>query len=284
MEYQIKDDLKLIREYYRISQTELASLIGENRLTIARTEAGISYPRDSFMDKFYGKIYENGLRINLQKEMYYKEKMNSGMVLLTHGAKTEITGSIDIGKGKPHSDFGQGFYCEESYDNAASFVSRFPKSCIYFISLDTAGLKNHIFSVDNEWMLAIAYFRGMIPPELRGEKIKKILKKLDGVDYIIAPIADNRMFAIITEFIEGLITDEQCKHCLAATNLGMQYVFLTDKSISHLSILERVFIPSIEKNDIIKRQEEANRIGSDKVKLARIQYKNEGQYIGGILK
>lgn len=39
------------------------------------------------------------------------------------------------------------------------------------------------------------------------------------------------MFRIIDSFIEGEITDEQCIHCLAATNLGLQYVFKTKKCL-----------------------------------------------------
>lgn len=42
------------------------------------------------------------------------------------------------------------------------------------------------------------------------------------------------MFEIIDTFIEGSITDKRCKHCLAATNLGVQYVFLNEKSLKHL--------------------------------------------------
>ena len=44
------------------------------------------------------------------------------------------------------------------------------------------------------------------------------------------------MFQIINSFIDGEITDEQCKHCLAATNLGYQYVFVTPKSTKHLKL------------------------------------------------
>ena len=57
--------------------------------------------------------------------------------------------------------------------------------------------------------------------------IKTLIEQSKDCDYIIAPIADNRMFQIINAFIDGEITDEQCKHCLAATNLGMQYIFIS---------------------------------------------------------
>ena len=45
------------------------------------------------------------------------------------------------------------------------------------------------------------------------------------------------MFQIINSFIEGELTDEQCKHCLAATNLGMQYIFVSEKAVSQAKLI-----------------------------------------------
>ena len=74
-------------------------------------------------------------------------------------------------------------------------------------------------------MMTIAYYRGALDKYKDHAIITRIIKDSRNCDYIIAPIADNRMFKIIDSFIQGEITDEQCKHCLAATNLGKQYVF-----------------------------------------------------------
>ena len=38
-------------------------------------------------------------------------------------------------------------------------------------------------------------------------------------------------FEIIDRFIDGEITDVQCQHCLSATNLGKQYVFIGIKNV-----------------------------------------------------
>ena len=132
-------------------------------------------------------------------------------------------------------------------------------------------------------MIAIAYFRGRLTKYEDHPVIVKIINKIKSADYVIAPIADNRMFQIIDSFIDNEITDEQCKHCLAATNLGMQYVFLSDKAIKQLNILERCFVSSIEKKYFIEQQVEFQKQGHDKSKLARIKYKNQGKYIEEIL-
>jgi len=91
-------------------------------------------------------------------------------------------------------------------------------------------------------MLTIACYRGTLEKYESHPMIQKLIEKSRDYDYIIAPIADNRMFQIINSFINGEITDEQCKHCLAATKLG-----------------------------------------EDKVKLARIEYRGQEHYIDEIL-
>lgn len=283
MNYNIKNDLLLIREYFQLSQEELASLLGVERLRIARVEAEKTYPRDEFLNKFYHYCYHEGLRLNIQKEMFYKDDIKKNHILLTHASKSEIIGNIDIHKGRERNDFGQGFYCGESYENAVSFVCRFPSSCIYFLDLNPEGLNKIEFDVNTNWMLAIAYFRGKLDNYKRNKVIQDIVEPVMKADYVIAPIADNRMFQIIDSFIEGEITDEQCKHCLSATNLGKQYVFLTNKAIDNLQILEKCFISDIEKEHYQKEQTEFQKIGNDKSKLARIQYKGKGKYIEEIL-
>ena len=115
-------------------------------------------------------------------------------------------------------------------------------------------------------------------------RIKKLIKNKEKYDFIIAPIADNRMFQIINSFISGEITDEQCKHCLAATNLGKQYVFASEKSVKKIKILERSYISSNEREYLKTRRSEESKLGEDKVKLARIQYRGKGLYIDEILK
>lgn len=133
-------------------------------------------------------------------------------------------------------------------------------------------------------MMTIAYYRGALEEYENHPIIKKLIEKSCDCDYIIAPIADNRMFHIINSFIMGEITDEQCKHCLAATNLGYQYVFKSDKAIKSLRMLERCYISEKEKEYYKKMRNSDAKLGDDKVKLARIKYRGKGRYIDEILK
>ena len=133
-------------------------------------------------------------------------------------------------------------------------------------------------------MLTIAYFRGTLDEYKEHPAVQKILKEARNCDYIVAPIADNRMFQIINSFIAGEITDEQCKHCLAATNLGNQYVFTSERAAKKLRILERTYISSSEREYYKGIRTAETKLGDDKVKLARRQYRGKGKYIDDILK
>ena len=143
-------------------------------------------------------------------------------------------------------------------------------------------LKGKKFGVNRDWMLTIAYYRGRLDEYRDTEIVKQLSKTTEGIDYIVAPIADNRMFEIIDNFIDGEITDVQCQHCLSATNLGMQYVFISEKTLSHINLLEHCYLADIEKEAYLNSRQENFKMNMDKVKLARKQYRNQGQYIEDI--
>ena len=132
-------------------------------------------------------------------------------------------------------------------------------------------------------MMTIAYYRGALDEYKNHPVVKKIIEQSRACDYIIAPIADNRMFQIINSFIEGELTDEQCKHCLAATNLGMQYIFVSEKAVSQAKLIERCYISQNEREYYKHIRLEESKLGANKVKLARKQYRGKGRYIDEIL-
>lgn len=215
--------------------------------------------------------------------MLWHESVDPDHKLLFHGAKSRIEGSIDVQRGRANNDFGQGFYAGETYAQAVSFVSGFERSSVYFMDFDPTCLKCRKYHVDQEWMMTIAYYRGTLDEYEKHPLIQKLVRESRNCDYIIAPIADNRMFQIINSFIGGEITDEQCKHCLAATNLGNQYVFISNRAIRNVKLLERTYISGNERKYYKDLKSSDAKMGDDKVKLARIQYRGKGKYIDEIL-
>jgi len=283
MNYNFSKDLKSIREILGLSQSELAEQIGVEQVTISRNESGKTGASSKLLESVYSYAFGKGVRINKLNEMLFRDDLGIDKKLLFHGAKSEIDGDIDVRHGRRSNDFGQGFYTGESYEQAISFVSGFDNSSVYYLSFDDKNLKCKRYEVNQEWMMTIAYYRGTLDEYKDHPIIQKLVKKSRDCDYIIAPIADNRMFQIINSFIAGELTDEQCKHCLAATNLGMQYIFISEKAVSQIELLERCYISDSEREYYKNIRLEESKLGDDKVKLAKRQYRGKGRYIDEIL-
>ena len=277
-------DIEIVMELLNITAQELADGIGVTATTISRWRKSEEQVSSSNLNAFYNFAFGKGIRLNKIKEQLFKEECNSNSTILFHGAKTYLDGQISIERSKNTNDFGRGFYCGESLEQSAMFVASYPESSLYILEFDKTDLSYAQLNVDRDWMLLIAYFRNKLADYAKHPIIQNLLAKIEGADYIIAPIADNRMFEIIDSFIEGEITDVQCQHCLSATNLGNQYVFVTDKALSQLQIMRHCYLASEEKSYYLTYKHEESRIGNDKVKVARKQYRGQGYYIEDILK
>ena len=283
MDYNFDKDFKAIRDVLDISQKEFAKVLDTEQKTISNIESKDSYPSKTIVESAFTYAFKKDVKINKLKELLCRDNLSHDEKLLFHGSKGEIKGNIDVNFGRGNNDFGQGFYTGESYEQAVSFISTYDDPSVYFMSFDDSDLKCKRYSVDREWMMTIAYYRESLEEYENHPLIEKIIKESRDCDYIIAPIADNKMFETINEFIEGNLTDEQCKHCLAATNLGMQYVFLTEKAASRLKIVERCYVCDKEREYYKKIKEDYRKLGNDKVKLAKAQYRGVGKYIDEVL-
>ena len=285
-DYCVIDDLLTIKELRELSDEDLAKGIGIGRATIARWKSGQEDISEKHTKAIYEFAFRQGIRLNRIKEQLFREDYaNESNIVLFHGAKTEIQGKMSLDYSKEENDFGKGFYCGENLEQSAMFVAGYPKSSLYICKFSVDNELNHIrFNVDREWMLAIAYYRKRITAFNEDPTIRKILEKVSRADYCTAPIADNRMFQIIDEFIDGEITDIQCQHALSATNLGMQYVFVSQKALDKVEILRHCYLSDSEKQYYLTSKQEENRIGNDKVKLAKREYRGQGLYIDQILK
>lgn len=283
MDYNFDKDFKAIRDVLGISQKEFAKVLDTEQKTISNIESKDSYPSKTIVESAFTYAFKKDVKINKLKELLCRDNLSHNEKLLFHGSKGEIKGDIDVNFGRGNNDFGKGFYTGESYEQAVSFISTYDDPSVYFMSFDDSDLKCKRYSVDREWMMTIAYYRESLEEYENHPLIEKIIKESRDCDYIIAPIADNKMFETINEFIEGNLTDEQCKHCLAATNLGMQYVFLTEKAASRLKIVERCYVCDKEREYYKKIKEDYRKLGNDKVKLAKAQYRGIGKYIDEVL-
>lgn len=197
MDYNFSDDLKAIREILGYTQFEMAKQIGVEQVTISRNELRKTKPSSQLMDRVYNFAFDKKIQLNRLKEMLWIEKLPLNHKLLFHGAKGTIKGSINTYVGRINNDFGQGFYTGETYVQAISFVSGFEGSSVYYLDFDNQNLRCKEYFVNQEWMMTIAYYRGALENYKNHPIVQKIIKDSRNCDYIIAPIADNRMFRII---------------------------------------------------------------------------------------
>ena len=282
----VSKELLVIRELLNLTQEELARKLDVSFETINRWEKEKHDVEKRNIEKIYSFAYSKGIYLNsIYEQLLLEEYGNDQIKVLFHGGKFDnISFPIDLNHSKATNDFGKGFYLGENFKQAATYISNNNNSNVYVFSLDLKELSIYKFDVTTEWMIAIAYYRGGINNYSSSIYLKSIIKRIEKHDIIIAPIADNKMFNIIAEFARGEITDLQCKHELAATNLGFQYVLRTEKAIEKLKLLRVSYISNPEKKELIQARLEANNISQDKVKVARIEYRGKGKYIDEVLK
>jgi len=285
MDYNLIEDLEYAKDVLSLGEEDFYNLIQVPKTTYYRWKRNNHIPNNKELDNIYNILYNKRINFNRIKEELYLSLENKNTKILFHGSKKGIDGMISIDYGSENKDFGKGFYAGESVKQSISFVCSYPNSSLYFLKLNNfEKIKKVEFDVSKEWMILIAYYRGKIDKYSNSKYIKKILNKIKNKDMIIAPIADNTMYSIINEFIEGSITDEQCINCLSANRLGKQYVFLNNKVIEdNLEILSKAYISSKEKEDYSKTRLEEDNIGKKKVIMAKRKYAGIGKYIEELL-
>ena len=283
MELRVYEDIEVILTLLEMTIQEFANEVGVSYSTVCRWKEPGETVSLANLEKIYEYAFKKRIRLNKIKEQLFREECLENHVLLFHGAKTDISGDISVEKSRKNNDFGRGFYCGESLEQSAMFVSNFPHASLYMLDFDKTGMRELRLGVEQDWMLMIAFFRGKLTAYENHPMIRRILNRLNGIDYVVAPIADNRMFQIIDSFIEGEITDVQCQHCLSATNLGNQYVFLTQRAANRIQVLRKCYLASVEKEAYISLRSEDTGVSNDKVKIARRQYRGQGKYIEDIL-
>ena len=284
MDYSVGCDIELVQELLGMSRGALADASGLSLPTLNRWINDASRANAQNVEAFYAFAYGKGVRLNAIKAQLYREDYFADDVnVLFHGSKSGLEGPISVQRSRANNDFGKGFYCGESFEQSAMFVSRFAQSSVYALAFARNSLSSAEFKVDSDWMMAIALYRGRLSKYACAPELVALRNRVESADYVVAPIADNRMYEIIDALADGEITDEQCRHALAATDLGNQYVLRTEKAVRSLRVLEHCYLCEPEKAAYLHSREESSRIGRDKVKAAKREYRGRGLYIDEVL-
>ena len=279
LQYKIKLDLEFVMASEQKNIDEIAKSTTISRTTIYEI-LRLNNIALSVYEKFYSYIYNIGYRINSVKEDLLKE--TSLKKVLFHGSKRGLE-NISIEGSRKNCDFGQGFYLGETYEQALSFVCENKQSSVYSFTCDLENLNVLEFNCSLEWMLAICYYRGTLGIFSDSTIVKEIIQKINDADVIIAPIADNRMFYIMTLFAGGEINANVALHSLSASKLGKQYIFKTQKALKQIAPIEKYYLCQEEKDDTIKKLSMRTLEIETKLKLSKREFR-EGLFIEELLK
>ena len=282
--FPLAEDIGLVQAILGTSSKVLEDETGISRMTLGRWAENPAQASVSKLESFYSFVFGKGIALNMiHAQLFMEESRKEGLVPLFHGSKQGISGPLSLDHSSAKSDFGVGLYCGEAYQQAAMFVARYPQGIPYFLGFDPTGLSVKRFEVTNEWMLAVAFFRRRLDAYLDHPLVRTINQSVQEADYIIAPIADNRMFQVIDSFIDGEITDTQCEHSLSATDLGFQYVLRSDAALQSVQSLQPHYLCKGERERLLEQNDQRTQQGIDKAKVARRQYRGQGSYIEELL-
>ena len=279
--------IKQIRTYLNISQTELAEQLNVTFTTVNRWENGRAVPNKLAQAQLYDlckaksvPVYD--MTLSRIADAAKAVELEEGRVLLYHGSKSGINGSIQP-ISRTQCDFGSGFYMGTEPVQALTLICDFEKSKFYIVSVDMNELAQLDVPPDIDWAMLVAFHRGKM------EKIKdtsfynKYRSMAQNKDLVIGSIANDRMFFVIDNFFVGTITDAALVNSLSALQLGRQYVAVSQKACDAVRIekeitishLERLFLQEVSAENRTKGVSLANDICKN--------YRREGKFFDEIL-
>lgn len=282
-QFNIEDALYILQAVAGLELSDLYDKLILTESDIEEINVDPTNVNPEIMEKVYNFCYNSGLYINDILWLDMKERLEDDSLLLAHGSRINIKGNIRLDVSGDSNDFSNGFYCGENLKQAGMFVSNEPDSSSYIIEFKPIGLDMKKFNVSTDWLLAVAYYRETIDEYKNSDRIQKLINDIEKCDFIMAPIADNRMFQIIDAFTDNQITDVQCRHALSATNLGYQFVMKDKKAVSNIKILKHLYLCGVEKNKYSVLGQEESNTSLNKAILAKKQFSNKGKYIMDIL-
>ena len=277
-EYRIREDVGFIIEAEGINKLELSESTGISRTTLDSIDKK-GFTTNEVCEKLYSYIYEQNYRLNSVKEELIQEKYRN---VLFHGSKYGLS-EVTVSGSRNNCDFGKGFYLGQTYNQALSFVCEYDNASVYSFKYSFDGLKVVEFDCSIDWMLAICFFRGTIKEYTESSMVQEVVRRVEEADVVIAPIADNKMFYVMSQFAEGEINVDVALHSLSASSLGLQYIIKTERALKKCTPIEKYYLSVPEREEckktLIKRGYEID----TKLKLAKREFK-EGLYIEELLK
>ncbi len=279
--------IKQIRTYLNMSQTEFAEQLNVTFQTVNRWENGRALPNKLAQSKMFDLCREKQVPVY---DMILKKiedeskaiKLDSNRVLLYHGSKSGIEGTVEP-KSRKQCDFGKGFYMGTDPGQALTLICDYEKSKFYIVSVSTDNLAQIEVPANIDWAMLVAYHRGKMEKINGTPFYNKYRDMTQDKDLIIGNIANDRMFFVIDNFFVGNVTDMALINSLSALQLGKQYVVISQKGCDAVRIEAEVELSYLERQFIKEIAEENRARGISLANDICKNYRREGMYFDEIL-
>lgn len=198
-------------------------------------------------------------------------------MILYHGSKNGIKGSIKPDAGRAACDFGRGFYMGDKPEQPKGLIAPYPNHVLYELECDFHELKQKEFTNDYtgqiDWALYIAYNRQIMDFSNYQKLQERYRTYNQSYDIIIGLIADDKMTQALNRFYDGILCDKGLIEALQYVRLGKQYVLKTEKACDpkYIRMIHSITLSEKEKKLIIA--ENTNRITQMQGLLNQIQTK-----------
>lgn len=206
------------------------------------------------------------------------------MKLIVYHGSDNIIDKPKHNGGRRFSDFGIGFYVTTNIEMAKSWATRKinkPAFVNKYI-LETENLKSLTFDLDLNWLLFIAYNRGLIINEEVKIIIESKYKNLEKYDVIVGPTADDRMFDTLNMFFSNTITLEHCIQALNSMDLDVQYNIKSQRGIENLIYNKNLELDEMDKEYYYKEIKAKKTIMNKKMTFIRHKFGKVGKYFDEI--
>lgn len=173
------------------------------------------------------------------------------IIKLYHASHIGLKGKLNCSSSRPDCDFGLGFYTGDNITQAKSIVVSDTSPYLYTFYAYVDDLSFYTFDNDVIWALFVGVCRDFISLD-EYPKLRPIVNKISSHDIIRGLIADDRMYYVYTNFINGFITDTALIDALQYVKLGSQYVFKTQRACDYLTCVDSYMLQSTELKQLKK--------------------------------
>lgn len=206
-------------------------------------------------------------------------------IILFHGSRGGIDGEI-APVSRVRCDFGKGFYMGTDSKQAKSIAIDDTSPYFYTLKFHLSEIpEDRILNLtDNkDWLYTILANRKRVSDFNELDIAKEYLGKCNNYDFIIGPIADDKMADAMQRFSNYGLTDKGLIACLKSIKYGSQYVAKTKFACSKIEILDCKELYGKEIEDIREYSQQKRKINKNLVDEIAMKYQRKGLFLNEII-